>query len=69
MYIYQNYPNTHTVKVRSVTTTEYDDNGRVVRTTTVEEYEERPYNTYTWNQPVWYTVAGNGDVTPQGSLE
>lgn len=50
-----------------MTTTEYDDYGRVVRTITVDEYEERP-NQWTYNPPVWYSVDSIGGVTINGVL-
>lgn len=65
MYIYQNYPNTRSVKVRSVTTTEYNEAGQVVKVTTVEEFEERPYANYYGQSPYGtFTVNASGSVTP-----
>jgi hypothetical protein len=51
-------PQHRSVRVRSVTTTEYDDYGNVVRTVTIDEYELRP--NITWTTNVWYSVDGNG---------
>ena len=60
MYFYggntYTWPTTKTVTRKVTTTTEYDEQGRVVKVTTVEETTDHYPNTYTPN--VWYSGGG-----------